>query len=135
MILIVCVSEKGGIAFNGRRVSRDRVVTEDILKIAEGKRLLLTEYSKKLIGEGVVCEDPLALAESDDLVFIEDRSPAPYKEKIKKMIIYRWNRDYPDDLKLDIDPLSSGFKLDESIEFAGYSHEKITKEVWKKCHS
>ena len=43
-------------------------------------------------------------------------------------MLYRWNRRYPSDLKFDL-PLE-GFTLRQRQEFAGYSHPKITEEVY-----
>ena len=45
-------------------------------------------------------------------------------------IVFWWNRHYPPDRKFDLD-LSKWNKVSEE-EFAGYSHEKITKEVYEK---
>jgi hypothetical protein len=50
--------------------------------------------------------------------------------KIEKIIVFWWNRHYPSDRKFDLD-LSKWNKVSEE-EFAGYSHEKITKEVYEK---
>ena len=51
-------------------------------------------------------------------------------DKITEIIVYRWNRDYPADLFLDID--LKDWELAETAEFAGNSHEKITREVYRK---
>ena len=60
-----------------------------------------------------------------------DKKLRPYKDKINSVIVYKWNRQYPSDMKLDIEP-SEGRVLVSSVEFAGYSHEKITKEVYSR---
>ena len=74
-------------------------------------------------------------AEQDDDVIM----PPTYKEntglqaveaKIEKIIVFWWNRHYPSDRKFDLD-LSKWNKVSKE-EFAGYSHEKITKEVYEK---
>ena len=42
MIVIVCVDQRNGLGFNGRRQSRDRMVAADILKESAGRRLWMT---------------------------------------------------------------------------------------------
>ena len=42
MIVITCVDQKNGLAFNGRRQSRDRMVAADILRESAGRRLWMT---------------------------------------------------------------------------------------------
>ena len=138
MTAIVCIDDRGGTLFNKRRQSRDRVLTEDVVSIAEkeGARLLASPFSEKLLSEHssnvIYCEDFLDVAEGNDVCFVEDRPLLPYFDKIDKLIIYHWNRTYPYDTCLDLLPLSKIWKLDGSFELAGYSHEKITKEIYLK---
>jgi hypothetical protein len=75
--------------------------------------------------------DPLEEAKESDFVFVEDRSLFEYRKKIKEIYIYRWNRKYPFDFQLDFHPETEGMHLAETVEFAGNSHEKITRELWK----
>ncbi len=133
MHIIVCLDDRGGMMFNHRRQSRDRAVMEDILHTVNG-RLLMGEYSRSLLEEtkAVVTKDPLAEAREGDWCFLEDRICGAYASKIESMVIYRWNRHYPADLWWDVDPAKMGMTLSETLEFAGTSHEKITKEIWKK---
>ena len=48
---IVCLDQEDGLLFNGRRQSRDRVVTEKILSITEGKPLWMSAYSRRIFPE------------------------------------------------------------------------------------
>ena len=48
MKLIVCVDDCGGVLFNRRRVSSDRLVITDIMAYVGESRLLASEYSMKL---------------------------------------------------------------------------------------
>jgi len=48
-------------------------------------------------------------------------------EQIEQFIIYRWNRVYPTDVSVEI---GTEWKLTETEEFPGFSHEKITKEIY-----
>ena len=51
MKLILCVDDKGGLAFNHRRQSRDRVLNERILMHCGMHRLWISPYTAKLFGE------------------------------------------------------------------------------------
>jgi len=53
MILIVCVEKNGGMLFFGKRLSRDRILTEKILSETKNSRLVLTPYSAKLFPEDI----------------------------------------------------------------------------------
>ena len=48
MIIIACVENSFGMCFNGRRVSRDKVVTKKILNLTKGEKLYINEFSKDL---------------------------------------------------------------------------------------
>ena len=136
MRVSLCVDELGGMMFNRRRVSRDREVIADICRDAENCTLYVSEYSAPLFEDAqikpTVSSDFLSIAEENDLCFVESEALAPYLSGITVLTVYKWNRRYPSDVKLDIDPERSGFKLFSVSEFAGYSHEKITKEVYVK---
>ncbi len=134
MIIIACVDDKMGMQFNGRRQSRDRLVYKRIAGIAEGSRLWMNGDSAELFSwdedKISVAEDFLSRAAKGDYCFIEDDAAAGCGDKIEKIILYRWNRTYPADI---VFPLSlEGWKLAEAREFPGYSHEKITEEIYIK---
>lgn len=120
MKIIVCTADNNGILFNNRRVSKDKAVLEDIVK--NTPELILSDYSRKMFeGYNVTESDNGYLfLESDDLDM----------NCIDEVIAYKWNRDYPADTFFVID--TEKFVLVESSEFAGNSHERITKEKWKR---
>ena len=135
MKVILCLDDRGGMMFNHRRQSRDREVIGNILDMVGDGVLWMAPYSRMLFSESAalrVEENFLNLAEASDWCFVEDRALLPYRDRIEEMILYRWNRTYPFDVKLDLDPIAHGFLLCESVEFAGYSHETITKEIYRK---
>ena len=136
MTIIVCISESGGMMFNKRRQSRDRILTEDMLSLVGDRALYITEFSKKLFEESkkspIIHCDPLSVAKGSDFVFIESLPLKEHVASIDKMIIYHWNRSYPSDFYLDTPPMENGFSLKSSYEFEGSSHERITREVWEK---
>lgn len=132
MKIIVCLDDKNGMLFNERRQSRDRMVIEDIIASYPGEKIYMNSYSKSLflkypyqIEED---ENFLDKISNDQVGFVENLSLTPYKEKITDIIIYKWNRDYPADKYLDVS--LEEWELVSTAEFAGYSHEKITKETY-----
>ena len=132
MIAAVCIDDRGGMMFNNRRVSRDAVQQEDLVRWCEGRKLWMAPYSASLFAAWDVSadEDFLQKAEADDVCFVEDRLLGPVRDRIDGLIVYRWNRSYPADLHLDIVPAEE-FALKEQTEFTGKSHERITREIYE----
>lgn len=130
MKLIVCVENSGGMLFNNRRLSRDSMVTEDILN-CYGDKLFFTDFSSslfKVAKKAVASPDTVP---REGYFFIENILPSSLLAMTDGIIIYRWNRDYPHDLSFDID-LSQFNETKPSAEFPGTSHEKITKEEYSR---
>ena len=135
MYLILCVDDKGGMRFNRRRQSRDRVLRRDVLDMAAGSAVWMNEESGLLFaGEGPIRVDGdfLRKAGPGEFCFVEQGPIRPWLDKAEGIILYHWNRVYPADERLDFDPAEAGWKLKERTEFPGSSHEKITKEVYVK---
>ena len=132
MKVIICLDDNGGMLFNNRRQSRDKVVLKDIVDCLDGSKLYISEFSQKLFSDCadfvIVDDDFLTGAGEDDLCFVENKSLGDVSGIIE-IIVYKWNRIYPADFKCDID--FSKYKLVQSIDFKGFSHEKITKETYK----
>lgn len=146
MKVIVCVDNRNGMMFNHRRQSQDRGLRKRLLELTGGKKLWMNAYSQKQFlqdlqengtmpgGQGIsrrpeqiqVDESFLEKAGTGEYCFVEDRDVVPYEGRIEEVLLCRWNRDYPADMyfKLDL----SGWKLVETQEYAGSSHEKITEE-------
>ena len=131
MKLIVCLDEKNGMAFNRRRQSRDRVLTDDLVRHVGAAPLFVTPYSLPLFEGHAIdlhpCDRPCAEAPRDAWCFLETQAPDPAVMP-DVLLIYRWNRHYPSDLRFTL-PLTD-YRLAETLEFVGSSHETITKEVW-----
>ena len=133
MILIVCVGDRGGMLFAGRRQSQDRVLRDDLLREVNGAKLFMNAYSAKLFGADdriTVAEDCLARAGAGEYCFVENLDPVPYAEKLEQIIVYRWNRHYPADRHFKIALETPAWTKIRTEEFAGSSHEKITKDVY-----
>lgn len=131
---MLCLDDDGGIAFNKRRQSRDRLLIEDICNTYGN--IYIDEYSLPLFAEHEssvkVCAEPLADCKDSGACFVERTSPMGWLDEISCFVIYHWNRRYPADVSFDLSALQ-GFKLSETTEFVGSSHEKITKEVYLKA--
>ena len=135
MVVIICLDNDGGMRFNGRRQSRDRLLIKDITDACKGE-LFAADYSAELFGEDgcqpILAENPQTVMDKNGYYFAETLAPDfPYNE-VKGYIIYRWNRKYPADETFDFDLAQNGYRLCSVSEFAGSSHDKITKEVWTK---
>ena len=134
MILIACVDDRGGMLFNRRRQSQDRLLRQDLLEEAGGRPVWLNPYSLKQFpdpSENLRCaEDFFRRAGEGELCFFEDTDPAPWLERAEGVILYHWNRRYPADLYFPL-PLA-GWTLVRREEFPGSSHERITKEVYTR---
>lgn len=130
MNVAVCIDDNYGMLFNSRRQSRDRILIEDFLKTAGENKVFIKSFSQKLFTDRSVLINDKCLedAEENDFCFIEDESLIPYSSKINTLIIYKWNRKYPADFVFE---MPEGFVLSETTDFAGGSHEKITKEIYK----
>ena len=133
MKVIICLDDNGGMLFNNRRQSRDKEVLKDIINNLEGGKLYISPFSEKLFADYVetviVDEAFLTKASENDSCFVENKSLRDLSG-INEIIVYKWNRVYPSDFKCDIDFLTC--TLTEIVDFKGFSHEKITKETYKR---
>ncbi len=136
MHLITCADDRLGMMFNHRRLSKDRAVAERVLAITAGRPLYLSSYSLGFfsdVGSGenfVVTPDCLTEAGPDTYCFAEDGDFSAVEDNIQTLTLFRWNRHYPSNRKLSLN--WETFKLRVVEEFSGFSHEKISKEVYQK---
>ncbi len=133
MILIACVDEKNGMLFHRRRQSQDRILRENLLEECKGRKLYMNSYSYAMFGENpglVVSESYMEQAGEEDFCFMEDGRLEGRQEEVDKVILYQWNRRYPADTYFPLDLENGDWELERTEEFAGSSHEKITKEVY-----
>lgn len=128
---IVCLDDKGGMLFGGRRQSKDRVLRGRVLAMCLGKKLWMSRYSAKQFEEGgefLVDDAYLSKAGFDDYVFVEDQGYS--LADCDELVIYRWNRHYPGDVFFEAD--LSDFTLIQTSDFEGFSHETITEEIYRR---
>lgn len=131
MNVIICLDQNNGMLFNNRRQSRDRIVRKNILEYINGAKLYMDEYSFKQFSEDkayniVVC-DNFSNAEDSDFCFVEKQHINT--EQINKLIVYRWDKIYPADVSFGMNKIK--LNLTETLEFQGYSHEKIVREIYE----
>ena len=135
MKIIVCLDDYGGMLFNYRRQSRDRVLIADVMQDMAEERIYILKYSELLFsdyeGRYTVVEDFSDLGD-EAVCFVENVDVKPFIEKISAVTVYNWNRVYPRDFVFDINLENEGFSLMSSREFEGYSHENIRKEVYER---
>ena len=133
MKLIFCLDDRGGMMFNQRRQSQDRILRRRILEMAKDSRIIMSPYSAKQF-EGsdniIVSDEPEKVALINDFYFVEDLDFNG--EAADEIIVYKWNRHYPSDKYFDVDIKSLGYNLYSTEDFAGSSHEKITEEKYRR---
>ena len=154
---IVCLDQEDGLLFNGRRQSRDRVVTEKILSMTKGNPLWMSAYSRRIFPEDApvcVAEDLMGkLAEpAESARKAAEQAEAAQKESwqqpgkasfclieeavdleneaIDEWLVFRWKRVYPADVFLKFP--ADGWEKELIETFAGYSHEEIDLERYRK---
>lgn len=129
MTVITFLDTCNGMQFNRRRQSRDRVAIADILSSFDGT-LRMTAYTAALFSEAVdrvvVLDDPLADAGAEDVCVLE--TPFALSASVSPLVVYRWDKEYPADQRLALS--ADAWALQSATELTGYSHDKITKEVW-----
>lgn len=136
MIIIAAVDNHNGLMFNHRRQSRDKILQEKILEMTADSKLWINHYTEKQFIDTAACrqlnidDNFLNKAASGEYCFVENSSLQKFEARIEKIILFKWNRDYPRDFVFDINLGSGQWKLTYSEDFAGYSHEKITMEVY-----
>jgi len=135
VILIACVDDNYGLLFNGRRVSKDETVIKKLLETIGDNKLWVSQYTSSLFQKedckSILIDDALfKKAAENDYCFIEGAVPDEIKNQVKKLILFKWNREYPSDTKFEMD--LSSYKIDQACEFVGKSHKKITMEVYSR---
>ncbi len=148
MIAIVCIDNAMGMLFNKRRQSRDSKLIEWIKAFAGDRTIYIQDYSAVLfegfegvkaignISEILPLDTFLNDAKSGDaksgenIIFFDELiDPAAFLSDNDEVIMCRWNRDYPSDVKCSVS--ADDFSVELLDEIEGSSHEKITIERWK----
>ena len=124
MRVIITLDDACGRTLFGKRLSKDRTVNADILE--RFGFVYVSEYTASLFkgDERAFYPIPDSVPESATL-FLEKEE---IQDCVTELVVYRWNRLYPSDSHYD--PEKNGWRKISSDDFAGYSHKKITREVY-----
>lgn len=135
MTLILCLDDKNGIAFHGRRQSMDAVLRSRMLEQTGHCKLWMGKYSAKQfepLPEAVIADDDfMSKAMRGDACFVELVDPSDCLYRCRKLIVYRWNRVYPADAVFPFAEYAHRMKLLSKEDFVGSSHERITEEIYE----
>lgn len=137
MILIAAIDDSYGMMFHHRRQSQDRILRQRILQLSAGHTLWMNAYSAKQFAQDItsnirISDTCLEKAANGDYCLIENLTALPYESKVEAILLYRWNRTYPGDFYFDIPLEAHDWKLIQTTDFSGSSHDRITEERWVK---
>lgn len=133
MILICCVDEHNGMAFEGRRTSQDRFMRDDIRSLFS--KLSMSAYTYQLyVKDDVnydyeVCESP---CDAHYPYVLETQEPSRYIDQIEMIVLYQWHRQYPYTLQMDINLHDEQWECMNHYCFVGSSHDKITRAIFQR---
>ena len=132
MHLILCIDQRDGMNFCGRRLSSDIRLTEYILQLAIGSKLWMNEYSANLFPAAVITtdEDFLQKAAEGEYCFAEN-TPLEGITDLESVTLCHWNRSYPFTQAFPRS-LIADMRLTHTEHFPGHSHEKITIERYTR---
>ena len=92
MILAVCLDNSGGMAFCGRRQSRDRMQRQALLERCRDRKLWMNGASAALFDGAeaaiTVAEDFLERSGPGEVCFVEDRDIAPWAEAAEAIAMF-----------------------------------------------
>lgn len=137
MRVILALDDNKGMLFSHRRQSSDIAVRHKIKGLIKEEILYLNAYSAEQFKDTdvrlFVDEGFFSKAGKRNYCFVENEKLSDVKEDIEEFVIFKWNRKYPNDFKLDVFPERCGMICISTEEFEGHSHEKITLEIWMKA--
>lgn len=137
MTVIICVDNNGGILFNGKRQSKDRIFRKYLLDIVEKKnsRIAMSPYTYSQF-KGDERKELTDVKEEfsfdEDYIFLERAIPILW-EKVNNLILCCWNRDYPADEYFNL-PIGVECILQKTEEIVSDSHT-LTIETCQLLHA
>lgn len=136
MTAIVCVDDNGGVMFNSRRQSQDKLLRAKIFSLLNGRQLIVSPYTAKQFSPEEqtnlrISNECYLKGAPNDVCFAEDEDLSLENSNLGSVVIFKWNRVYPADRFFNLAQLKS-WKMIACEEFAGNSHENITMEVYIK---
>lgn len=136
MKVIVCLDQRNGMSFCGKRQSMDRCLREHLAGVVQDETLWMNAYSAGQFSDTTlnikVDEAYLDRAGKNEFCFVENRDLTPYMDKIHWLGIYRWDRLYPSDLSFPLEIAKDKLQHSHTEVFAGFSHKQIQLEVYQR---
>ena len=138
MIVIVCVDDKLGMAFNHRRQSMDDTLRRKIVEFCGDHKIWMRAYTAKQFGQYdnatnlIADEDYLSKAAAEDYAMVETDSILPFASDIQGLVLCRWNRTYPADTFLEVPGNIADWEISVINEIPGTYHPEITMEYWRR---
>lgn len=133
MKIMVCLDDKNGMLFGGRRQSKDSLLRQRMLELAGAQPLWMNGYSAGQFDP----EDRIHIDEAfpenapeDAWCFVENTDLTPYLPRIRQVAVFRWNRHYPATAYFPLDYFENKWQFAGTREFPGSSHDNITEEVY-----
>lgn len=133
MKLIICIDNRKGMMFFGKRQSQDHELRRWIINRTLGSKLWMSTFSSEQFQEYtgfIVDDDYNSKAALDDYCFVEDKDFII--ENTDEVILCCWNRKYQADRFFDVDLKANGFFKTDREEIKGSSHNKITIETYRR---
>ena len=132
MKLVLCVDDRFGMMFNGRRQTQDRILKDHLAEIATPSGIWVSSYTAKQFKNSkcpITVSNDLTVTPNGCYCLVEDEE-IPTND-IEEILLVKWNRTYPADKYFDRDILNE-FELFRSEEIIGSSHDKITLEFYRR---
>jgi hypothetical protein len=104
------------------------VLIENMIELCKDEKLYTNEYSVSLFLENAV--EIFDNIEDVEKSYCFAENFTVNEEYVDEIIVYKWNRLYPADTYFYID--LKNWSLTETVDFEGSSHEKITREIYRR---
>lgn len=133
MTLIICVDNNGGILFNNKRQSKDRILRKYLLDIVEKENsyIAMSPYTYSQFKDNErkeIIDVKDAFSFDEDYIFLEQSISISW-EKVNNLILCCWNRDYPADEYFNL-PIGVECVLRKTEEIESDSHT-LTIETYE----
>ena len=139
-IVAFAIEDRGGYSFNGRSLSKDRLMMEDLQRRIAPCQIVTIDSESMLMQlsqqEYLLRENDFIKSEETLVVFANVILPSQIRKTFSDIkewdyFLYRWNRSYPADQYFS-ENLALDWALVSKEDIVGSSHPKITFEHWRK---
>ena len=137
MKVIICVDDRGGVSYHGRRLSQDRLQRIDVIQRFASHGFCMKKETADLYHQiDKRCYQVIPawkqVLSSDRWWVSEDIEFLQWLDQLEELVIYRWNRLYPSDKKLLLSLPVADWRCILHDSFVGSSHAKIDVEHYVK---